>query len=406
MASLTKKERSPYWFACYSLPDGRRTKRSTKQTNRKTAQAIADKFEKAAKLAVEKRLGEAQARRVLSDIYEAINGERLASATARDYLTRWVEGRKVNTSPRTHAAYAQVVREFIEAVGTRADLDISQMSKRDVAAYRDAVLARTSVATANKHLKYLRIALGAARKDGFTQTNPAADLDTLKRVAADINERRPFTVDELRSLLDHASNEWRGMILFGLYTGQRLRDLARLTWENIDTARKELRFVTAKTGRRMQIPIASALLSHIADMPAADSTAAPLFPSLHALAWGGASDSRLSQQFRSILAAAGLARHDAGKLPTGKGRSRRRTLNDVSFHSLRHTATSLLKNAGVSEIVARDIIGHDSEAVSRNYTHIDEAAKRAAIDGLPDLLASAPPDSKKTAGWGKIGRTS
>jgi hypothetical protein len=46
----------------------------------------------------------------------------------------------------------------------------------------------------------------------------------------------------------------------------------------------------------------------------------------------------------------------------------------------------LLKNAGVSDVVARDIIGHESEAVSRNYTHIDTETKRRAIDAMPDVL--------------------
>ena len=52
----------------------------------------------------------------------------------------------------------------------------------------------------------------------------------------------------------------------------------------------------------------------------------------------------------------------------------------------RHTATSLLKNAGVPESVAMDIIGHDSEAISRHYTHVETAAKRKALQKLPNLL--------------------
>jgi integrase len=52
---------------------------------------------------------------------------------------------------------------------------------------------------------------------------------------------------------------------------------------------------------------------------------------------------------------------------------------------LRHTATSLLKAAGVSEAVARDIIRHKSAEVSRHYTHVDEASKRTALNKLPDL---------------------
>jgi integrase len=62
-------------------------------------------------------------------------------------------------------------------------------------------------------------------------------------------------------------------------------------------------------------------------------------------------------------------------------------MSEISFHALRHTATSLLKNAGVSDVIARDIIGHESEAVSRTYTHIESETKRAALDKLPDVTS-------------------
>jgi hypothetical protein len=38
--------------------------------------------------------------------------------------------------------------------------------------------------------------------------------------------------------------------------------------------------------------------------------------------------------------------------------------------------------------VARDIIGHDSPAVSAHYTHIELDTKRAALDKLPDVTTS------------------
>ena len=77
---------------------------------------------------------------------------------------------------------------------------------------------------------------------------------------------------------------------------------------------------------------------------------------------------------------------ERSKEATGKGRTLRRTVNEISIHSLRHTATSLLKNAGVPEAVAMDIIGHDSEAISRHYTHIEYKAKRAALEKSPKLV--------------------
>jgi len=351
---------------------------------------MADAWEKAAKLASEKRLGEAQARKVIGEIYEAVATERLPLSSTRDFLTRWIEGRKANTSPRTYDAYAQNVRDFLASLGSRADLDVSQVSKSDVAKFRDGVLRRTSPASANKAVKLLRVALGAAHKDGFAQDNPAAKLDTLKRTAADRQKRRAFTHKELRLIIDTASNEWRGIIAFGLYTGQRLGDIARLTWANIDTTRNELRFTTAKTGRNMIIPLAAPLLSYVESLDAGDNPAAPLFPIAAAEVAKSGKAAVLSKQFHALLVSVGLA---AEWKSTGTGRNGARTLSPLCFHSLRHTATSLLKNAGVSEIVARDIIGHDSEAVSRNYSHVDEDIKRTSIAKLPDLLAGTPPDA-------------
>jgi integrase len=99
---------------------------------------------------------------------------------------------------------------------------------------------------------------------------------------------------------------------------------------------------------------------------------------------GGSSP--LSQQFHDLLVSAGLAKpRPPERKSTGKGRDTPREHSEISFHSLRHTATSLLKAAGVSESVTRDIIGHESAEISRHYTHVDEDAKRAAIARLPDV---------------------
>ena len=383
MAFLRRFPRSPFWFAGFTLPDGRRVQRSTKQGDRKKAQATADKWEEAAKLASQKRLGEAQARRILSEIYEKLHGEPLVTKTARQFLTDWAEGRKVDTKPRTHAAYAQAARDFIKSLGDRADIEISSILKADVSKYRDSVLKRTSIPTANKALKYLRVALKVAWADGLANDNPAAKVPTLKRSGG--VKRRAFTVPELRQILNKAESEWRGLILFGLYTGQRLSDIATLTWRNIDLQSAEIAFLTHKTGRQMIIPLHRILVDWLHELPSTDDPVTPIFPQAHGLATRTTGESRLSQQFYSILVAANLA-EERSREKTGLGRARRRNVSAISFHSLRHSATSLMKNAGVSEPVAMDIIGHESTAISQHYTHIDSATKRAAIAKLPNII--------------------
>ena len=77
--------------------------------------------------------------------------------------------------------------------------------------------------------------------------------------------------------------------------------------------------------------------------------------------------------------------------------------SEVTFQSLRHTATSLLKNAGVSEAVARDIIGHESAAISRHYTHIDEGSKRKALAKLFDGIDA---ETEVRTSWPCAGKAS
>src|SRR5207249_2806680 len=112
---------------------------------------------------------------------------------------------------------------------------------------------------------------------------------------------------------------------------------------------------------------------------------APLFPQAYAAVQKTGAVQMLSNAFYEILVSSGLA-EPRSKESTGRGRSVKRRTNPLSFHSLRHTATSLMKNAGVSPAIVQDIIGHDSPEISRHYTTIEASAKRKAIDLMPDVL--------------------
>ncbi len=54
----------------------------------------------------------------------------------------------------------------------------------------------------------------------------------------------------------------------------------------------------------------------------------------------------------------------------------------ISVHSLRPTATSLLKNAGVSSAIAEEFVGCNSTEM----THIEASSMKAAADLLLDVL--------------------
>jgi integrase len=211
--------------------------------------------------------------------------------------------------------------------------------------------------------------------------NPATRVKALKQTET---TRRAFTESELRRLLKVARGEWRGLILLGVYTGQRLGDLARLNWRQVDAENGEIRFLTAKTGKRLAFPLIQPLAEYLGDQEVPEDPDAPFFPAAYAAVVKAGRVVTLSNQFYELMVEAGLAKARSHE-SKGKGRDSKRTGGRISFHSLRHSAVTLLKASGVSDALAREIIGHDSDLVSRGYTHLDSEDVARAINKLPDI---------------------
>ena len=188
--------------------------------------------------------------------------------------------------------------------------------------------------------------------------NPAVRVPVLK--SRDKSARRAFTLPEIKRILKACGDdaEWRGLVLFGLYLGQRLGDLAKLTWRAVNLESGEIAFTTRKTGRRIVLPLVQPLSDYLASLPASDNPNAYIFPRAASATRTGT----LCNQFREILVAAGLV-EPRGHEATGKGRSQARETSEISFHSLRHSAVTMLKASGVSDVLAREIVGHESSAV-------------------------------------------
>jgi len=223
----------------------------------------------------------------------------------------------------------------------------------------------------------------AARRDHLIADDPAEFVSTIRQRDSDV--KRPFTLAEIEAVVDVADAEWRSLIFFAFYTGQRLSDLAALTWNNVDLERGEVRLITGKTGRRMIIPIAPALRVHIESMATSQDSKSPLHPRASRILAQRGNSSMLSRQFAELLAQAGL-REKTTHVGRGKTRSVRREVNALSFHSLRRTATTLLHEAGVAAAVAQALIGHDSEQVHNDYINVGRDALKNAVATLPTIF--------------------
>ena len=210
MASLRKFPRSPYWYACYLGAHGRYVQQSTKETDSRIAQKIADKFEHVARQARAGGLIERQARKVIAEIYELTNREELRTDSLREFLLRWLERVKVESSYKTHQRYEGIVTRFLSFLGLKADLSVAHLASADIVRFRDHLAARKhSSATVNVNLATIQAALSRAFSDGLVDVNEASRVPRLREDSRK-QQRRAFTEEELRAILEHATASGAG----------------------------------------------------------------------------------------------------------------------------------------------------------------------------------------------------
>jgi integrase len=380
MASLWKHPQSKYLVACFTDRAGRRRKRSTKETDRKKAQRIADAFEEAAR-----RLRTAkQVREVIAELHEEITGEGLPSVSTRDFFKQWLAKKEPEVARGTLDFYKQTTTKFITFLGEEADKGIELITADHVLRFRNEQARIISAKTVNHNIKCLRMLFKAAKRDGLVPENPAEFVDPVRERSE--GKSRAFQLTELASLMETADNEWKSLIRFAIYTGQRLGDLALLTWRNVDLDKDEVRFVTQKTGRRISIPMASRLREHVDGLKGSHDPDAAVHPRAHAVMSSNGRVGPLSKAFAELLVAAGLRElkvdHES---QTEKRTSRKRERYPLSFHSLRATATTLLHEAGIPASVAQELIGHDSETVHQGYVRVGREALEKAAAAFPTI---------------------
>ncbi|HQL20588.1 MAG TPA: tyrosine-type recombinase/integrase [Opitutaceae bacterium] len=387
MASVRRKDRSPYYFACFYDENGNAKCISTKSKNKKEALRIANEWESA----WQKKVTTSQAKVVLNDILEMVGAQKMATKTVGQLFDEWLAEKKDEVSPGSFDQYTGVLKNARIYLGKAVEKDVRDVSRFDIIAARTSIAEAISPSAANKMLDHLRMVFKYAVDNELIDRSPMVKIKNAVIPEGSKGTRRGLTLPEVRRLLAIVSPLWRGLILVGLYTGQRLGDVVRLQWghlvkEVVEGSEMHLISVrTRKTKRWVRIPAAPPLLNHLLSIrPSDPEPSDPVFPAGVALLDKKGRVARLSNQFYDHLVLAGLA-PKRQKANTGNGHSRRRKVNALSFHCLRHAATSLLKAAGVPQAVVMDIIGHESPEISAIYTHIDDATKCQAINKIEDV---------------------
>ena len=268
----------------------------------------------------------------------------------------------------TTRIYKDMHRRIIATLGAKiASSPVGELTKADVekamakivkTKVRGSKTRTITAATANMDLRALRRALQEALEIGLAKANVAASIRPLPQ--NDSTERAPFTVAEIRTMIDHpkTKEEWKGAILIGYHTGLRLGDVVKLTRAHVEGTDFVIRAKKSKTKRKtLRIPMSPPVIAWLGDREGS------FFPSLSAVKKG-----TLSTTFTRIMKSAEVPRDvtEAGDVVKRR-----------CFHSLRHSFTSSLAEQDVHADVRQKLTGHSSPGIHQKYTHHDEALDRA-----------------------------
>ena len=376
------KLRSPFWYACFTDPLGRRLKKSTGLTAKSKALEMARTWEKASGEARQLRLTEARAREVISELMQSVGGERLTVFTVEQWFDHFVKGKKKSRSDATGKRHEQMKREFLAFLGPRSRLNIATITSKDIAEFRDRRIALgLAPATVNVDVAILSAAFNGALRQGHITVNPCLAIERLKNKP---KRKGVFTPEQVSALLKTAKGDWRGLIMVAFYSGQRLQDCANLRWRDVDLVSdiSTIRFAVQKTGAEVVTVIHPALEKFLRSsrkqrkvVPLTSrSDETYVFPTLAECRTG-----LLSKHFGELMTEAKISR---GLIREGNEQGGR-SVSERSFHSLRHSFSSILANAGVSEKRRMALVGHTTRDMHAKYTHHQLEQMRDAIAVLP-----------------------
>lgn len=370
-------ERNKKWVAVMRTSDGREIRRSTK------IPVIPVNLKPGESLKKTRAQNETLARMLANEMEKFLNGgtpdykwvESLlgshglrffaeqsgtVSNQVRPYLESWLKARtnRIGAIERDGKA----VKQFLAFLGKQDGMDLSRVTTYHARTFMEKELERVASGTVHRYLTSLSCAFNRAVEQKLIFSNPFRGVFPSKLDQNDKQERKAFTIEEVKQLLKVMPDEWPDMIRVCLYTGgQRLGDIAKLTWEQIDLENGRLQMTTQKSKLRMNKPIIAPLENVLRRRRevAVNKYVFPIAAMRHSQ--GGGKSSKLSLEFTNLLEEHGFIE----KRKELKGD--RRELAEKSFHSLRATAVTVLRLAGVPADLCRFIVGHHSEEIEKVY---------------------------------------
>lgn len=303
---------------------------------------------------------------------------------------------------RTFAEYRQTTDRLIEFFGKEHPVDdirptAFERLRQSIAKTYGAVRLGNEIVRVRSVFKYSR------KSDLVPEEFKKPSKKTL-RVERAKKEKRLFTAEELRAILDAAPTVVRAMTLLALNCGFGNSDIAELKQSHVDLKRGWVEFPRPKTGIERRCPLwpetVAALKQAIAERPepAAKADAACVFLTLHGHRYVREFNKTEEQEDGTELIKSVSQSNEVG-VEFGRVLNKLKMKRaGVGFYGLRHTFRTI-SDASKDFPAVRLIMGHVDSSIDATYReHIDDDRLVAVSEHVREWLNWKP----KTAKGGEV----
>jgi len=271
--------------------------------------------------------------------------------TVAAYVDEWLLAVKPSVRPATFAFYDSLARNHL---GPIRHLPLRALQPSDL---RRLIAVRLDEGYAARTVRgiidVVRMVLHQAMGDGLIDRNVAELVQLPKLEQA---EPQHFTAEQARRFLEVAKDD----PLYSLYavaigTGLRRSELLGLSWRDIGVDMGNVAVRASKTSAGVRIVPLGAFAREALGL--VERRPGPIWPYR---------PEYVTRHFRNLCAKAGVPY--------------------ITLHGLRHTAASLMLDAGVPIEVIRTILGHTKVSMSEHYARPGDELRRDAVERLGRMV--------------------
>lgn len=304
-----------------------------------------------------------------------------------DYIVEWLEGYKYNVRQSTYEGYTKTIKTKIEPYFKKRNIKLGDLKPQDIQRFYTSLLDSGLSANSVKHCHAnIRKSLQDALMQNRILYNPA-DRVRLPKVAkfhADV-----FTVQQLYNILMAVKGSViESAVVLGAYYGLRRSEICGLEWGNIDFNNKVIHIRKTRTRQLHEI---------VEDKTKSESSRRdlPLIPIVEKFLLQLKEN---QDKNRQLMGTSYIDNDYVCVWEDGKpvrcdyiSRNFSMIVNNLgyagTFHSLRHTAGTMISNCGtVSLKTVQDFLGHSDIATTQDYLHPDFEQYKKAVGIMENNL--------------------